>query len=68
VIIVAICDGRGGAETLLKPSVRFGSKADISQRKRYVRFTLESGHWSVGQAGWDGAPYAQLRWVTRLYE
>src|SRR5262249_971833 len=27
-----------------QPDVRFGSKADISQRNRHVRFTPESGH------------------------
>jgi hypothetical protein len=32
---------------VLKPNVRFGSKADMNARPRDVRFTLESRHLSA---------------------
>jgi len=38
---------RNRPQVLIKADVRFGSKADISQCNRHVRFTPESGHWSV---------------------
>src|SRR5689334_11071263 len=49
--LIASPEAHDNASYRLKPGewkqqadVRFGSKADIAARLRYVRFTLESGH------------------------
>jgi hypothetical protein len=35
------------SQILIKPDVRFGSKADMCGAKRHVRFTPNSGHWTA---------------------
>jgi len=42
-------------------NVRFGSKADNSERPLHVRFTPESGHWLSMKAPWRGSLSAFLK-------
>src|SRR5262249_28869280 len=44
IVAAQTCTGEGPA------NVRFGSKADISQYNRHVRFTPESGHFRIRAA------------------